>query len=170
MDSQPPKRPDPPGWRSLLRGALAIGREALRLILRRPVVGILAVPLDEDGRLVLMRRRDVGSWSLPGGMVEWGEPLVEALRRELREETGCALRSVRRIVGVYSDPARDPRMHSVTIVVEADVLRPTTPPQLNPMEVIAVESFSLQSIPSELAFDTRRLLDDYLRDAAAILD
>jgi 8-oxo-dGTP diphosphatase len=153
-----------------VKGAVAMAREVARLVLRRPVVGVLAVPVDRRGRVVLMRRGDTGAWCLPGGMVEWGEPLVEALRRELIEETGYRLGAVRRVVGVYSAPDRDPRLHTVTVVVEAEVDEPPAPPALNPFEVREVGAFALDAVPSPLGFDTRRMLDDYRRAGATVFD
>lgn len=64
---------------------------------------VSAVIFDRRGRLLLQQRADGGQWGLPGGAVEVGESLVEALRREVREETGLSV-SVRRLVGVYSRP------------------------------------------------------------------
>ncbi len=60
----------------------------------RPIVGVGAVVLDEDGRVLLVKRAHEplkGEWSLPGGAVEIGETLEGALRRELLEETGLAV-------------------------------------------------------------------------------
>src|SRR5438477_12137136 len=99
-----------------LSGALAVAKEAAGVVLRHPVFGVIAVALDGDGRVVMMRRRDTGTFCLPGGTVEWGETIESALRRELREETGWELQAIDRVVGVYSDPARDPRMHASTPV------------------------------------------------------
>jgi ADP-ribose pyrophosphatase YjhB (NUDIX family) len=65
--------------------------------------GVSAVVFDSDGRVLLHRRTDNGLWSLPGGAVEYGEAVTEALVREVREETGLTV-TVRRLVGVYSHP------------------------------------------------------------------
>jgi 8-oxo-dGTP diphosphatase len=54
-------------------------------------------------------------WALPGGFVEIGESCEDAVVREFREETGVRT-SVDRLVGVYSDPHRDPRAHVVSVV------------------------------------------------------
>lgn len=150
--------------RRWIGGLSSVLFEVGRLVLRRPVLGILAVPIDPDGRLVLMRRRDTGGWCFPGGAVDWGETLEEAIRRELREETGLALLSIDRVVGTYSDPSRDPRMHAICVVVEASVPRlvPGQADRLNPAEVREVRAFSRTELPADLSFDTRRQLDDFL--------
>jgi ADP-ribose pyrophosphatase YjhB (NUDIX family) len=67
------------------------------------VVGSSAVIADGEGRILLHRRADSGNWALPGGAMELGETLAESAIREVREETGFAVR-VDRIVGIYSDP------------------------------------------------------------------
>ena len=59
-----------------------------------PTVAVGAFIFDGDGRVLLIQRgRDPGKglWTVPGGRVEFGEPLVEAVRREIREETGLAV-------------------------------------------------------------------------------
>lgn len=68
----------------------------------RPSVS--AVIWDGDGRVLLQQRSDSGQWGLPGGSVEIGESVTDAIAREVREETGLTVR-VGRLIGVYSDPA-----------------------------------------------------------------
>ena len=63
-----------------------------------------AVVFDGDGRVLLQRRADFGVWGLPGGAVEVGETLEQAVRREVKEETGFDVEVVR-LVGAYSVPA-----------------------------------------------------------------
>jgi 8-oxo-dGTP pyrophosphatase MutT (NUDIX family) len=58
----------------------------------------------KERRLLLQQRSDGGQWGLPGGSVEVGESVLQALSREVREETGLEVRA-RRLIGVYSDPA-----------------------------------------------------------------
>ncbi len=69
----------------------------------RPSVS--AVIFDRRGRLLLQQRSDGGQWGLPGGSVEIGESVATAVRREVREETGLRV-TVRRLIGVYSEPQR----------------------------------------------------------------
>ena len=68
----------------------------------RPSVS--AVIFDRRRRLLLQQRSDGGQWGLPGGSLEIGESVTEGVIREVREETGLTVR-VRRLVGVYSEPA-----------------------------------------------------------------
>jgi 8-oxo-dGTP pyrophosphatase MutT (NUDIX family) len=69
----------------------------------RPSVS--AVIFDRRGRVLLQQRSDGGQWGLPGGSVEIGESVTDAVIREVREETGLTV-AVRRLVGVYSRPDR----------------------------------------------------------------
>lgn len=62
-----------------------------------------AVVIDDEGRVVLQRRRDNDMWALPGGVMELGESVAECAMRETREETGLEV-EVTAIVGIYSDP------------------------------------------------------------------
>ena len=89
---------------------MGIVKEAARLILRRPVIGAAIVARVPDGRWLLIRRADTGEWALPGGTLEWGETIRELIPRELREEAGTEVRSIGRLVGVFSRPSRDPAL------------------------------------------------------------
>src|SRR5712691_10201965 len=92
---------------ALPKGALTILKEVARHLLRRPVVGIAAAAKTSDGKWLLIRRGDTGTWALPGGTLEWGETLRVGLARELAEEAGVDVAEVERVVGVYSRPDRD---------------------------------------------------------------
>jgi ADP-ribose pyrophosphatase YjhB (NUDIX family) len=67
----------------------------------RPAVA--AIITDAEGKILLQRRSDNGLWGLPGGSVEIGESVCQAILREVREETGLTV-EVLRLIGVYSDP------------------------------------------------------------------
>jgi 8-oxo-dGTP diphosphatase len=150
---------------SLPKGALTILKEALRHILRRPVVGICAAARTADGRWLLIRRADTGTWALPGGTLEWGETLRDGLRREMDEEAGVVSCEVERVVGVYSDPARDPRFHAVTVVVACAIAPPVKPPS-NRLEILEARLFAEAELPAELAMGMKDYLD-HARDAGA---
>src|SRR3712207_2565864 len=81
-----------------------------------PKLMVDAVVPSEEGEVLLIRRASdpyEGQWALPGGFVEVGETLESAAVREAEEETGLKVEIVR-LVGVYSDPDRDPRGHNVS--------------------------------------------------------
>jgi len=70
--------------------------------LKRPIPAVAAVMV-QDGKLLLIKRGvepSKGKWSVPGGRVEWGETLIEAVKREVREETGLEI-EVGEVAGVY---------------------------------------------------------------------
>lgn len=84
----------------------------------RPSLAVDGVIFDMDEKLVLIRRKNPpfeGQLALPGGFVENNETTEEAVIREVREELGIKTR-IKHMVGVYSDPTRDPRQHTVSVV------------------------------------------------------
>jgi 8-oxo-dGTP diphosphatase len=129
----------------------------------RPQTPALAVDVvielaDRPGRpIVLIRRgRPPEGHALPGGFVDVGETVEQAAMREAREETGLEV-SLGALVGVYSDPARDPRGHTVSIVYAATA-RGEPAAGDDAAGILVTEP---ESTPP-LAFDHDRILGDYL--------
>ena len=117
------------------------------------------VIIPSERGLVLIRRGTEpfkGRWALPGGFVEVGETLEEAAYREAAEETGLAV-EVARLVGVYSDPERDPRGHNVSVAFLARVLSGDLIAATDASEVAVLDPSSV-----ELAFDHRKMIEDAL--------
>jgi 8-oxo-dGTP diphosphatase len=141
----------------LPRAALTLLREAARHVLRRPVIGVAAAARTPDGRWLLIRRADTGTWAMPGGTLEWGETLAASLARELVEEAGVELLGAARLVGVFSRPDRDPRFHGVTVVVACEVGAPSRPP-VNPLEIREVRLFDEAELPDDLALGQSDML------------
>lgn len=141
------------------KALFGIVKETARHLLRRPVVGILAAARTPEGRWLLIRRGDTGTWAMPGGTLEWGETLRTAVVREVEEETGASVTGIGRLIGVYSAPARDSRFHAVTVLVEAEVSAPLKGPN-NPLEVLEVREFTDAELPSNLAYGMKDMLDD----------
>lgn len=113
----------------------------------------------EGGGVVLIKRKNepfVGRWALPGGFVDVGETVEDAAVREMREETGLDVELVR-LVGVYSEPTRDPRGHYVSVVFLARLVggRLAADTDADEVEVLDPESV-------ELAFDHARVVSDAL--------
>jgi 8-oxo-dGTP diphosphatase len=107
--------------------------------------------------IVLIRRASdpfEGQWALPGGFVEIGETVEAAATREAAEETGLAV-ELARLVGVYSDPERDPRGHNVSVAFLARVVGGDLVAATDAAEVAVLDPDSV-----ELAFDHRRIVAD----------
>ncbi len=87
------------------------------MTLRSPALTVDGVLIQDQSVLLIQRKHPPyqGSWALPGGFVECGEKTEDAMIREMKEETGFKVQ-IRGLLGVYSDPHRDPRGHTVTIV------------------------------------------------------
>ena len=137
------------------------------IIFRHPVTGTTIIPVLPDGRIVMIQRSDSGKWGLPGGMIDWGEDLPNAASRELAEETGLKLTRIKSLRGVYSDPQRDPRLHSISIVVEVEAEGELDPE--DKLEVLQVRAFNRDELPlGDLSHDHDRQLQDYLNNKVAI--
>ena len=137
--------------------------------------GVAAVIYDRRGRLLLQQRADGGQWGLPGGAMEIGESVSDAIVREVREETGLRVKP-RRIVGVYSDPAlqvvRYPDgnvWHWVSVCMECRVVGGT----LNTIpdeETLALAYFRRGELPRRLLRNHRmRIRDAGRRRSAALI-
>jgi 8-oxo-dGTP diphosphatase len=111
----------------------------------------------DDGGLVLVRRRNPPpGWAIPGGFVDYGESTADAARREALEETGLVV-TLTELFHVYSDPSRDARGHTISVVYVA------TAQGLPRAADDAAEArvFRDDRLPSPLAFDHARILGDY---------
>ena len=117
------------------------------------------VVIPSETGVVLVRRGSEpyeGQWALPGGFVEVGETVKQAAVREAAEETGLAV-EVSELVGVYSEPDRDPRGHNVSVAFLARVLSGQMQAASDAAEVDDLDPGSV-----ELAFDHARIIADAL--------
>jgi len=124
---------------------------------RYPLVAVDAVVLRPDGSIVLVKRgKDPfkGFWALPGGFVKYGERVEEAIKREVLEETGLKV-AVEGLVGVYSEPDRDPRGHVISI---AFLAREIGGSLMAASDAADVGAFKI--LPARLAFDHARIIED----------
>lgn len=125
-----------------------------------PKLTVDVVVPDERGRVLLVRRGSEpygGQWALPGGFVDIGETTEAAAVRETAEETGLDVEIVR-LVGVYSDPNRDPRGHNVSCTYLARLVEPGDPEGADDAD----EAAFLDPSEVELAFDHARIIADAL--------
>ena len=122
----------------------------------------------EDYSVLLVQRKHrpfQGAWAIPGGFVEYGEKTEDAVVREVFEETGVKT-MIRSLIGVYSDPHRDPRGHTVSIAY----LINRVGGDLNAGDdASSVKFFKLNDLP-KLAFDHAVIVKDAVqRDKHGIL-
>ena len=101
-----------------------------------------------------------GSWALPGGFVEYGETVEIAAIRETKEESGLDI-ELDGMVGVYSDPHRDPRGHIISICflghkIGGELVADTDASDVQYMEIDEISKI-------ELAFDHHKILEDALK-------
>ena len=117
------------------------------------------VVIPSERGVVLIRRASepfAGQWALPGGFVELGETVEEAAAREVAEETGLAV-EVARLIGVYSEPERDPRGHNVSVAFLVRVFSGELAAASDAAEVAVLDPASV-----ELAFDHWKIIEDAL--------
>ncbi|MFZ5571334.1 MAG: NUDIX domain-containing protein [Thermodesulfobacteriota bacterium] len=115
--------------------------------------------IEVDEGIVLIRRKNPPhGWALPGGFVDYGETLEAAARREAREET-CLDVSLVEQFHAYSDPARDPRHHTVSVVF---IARAKGAPKADD-DAKEAGVFHEHALPGPMVFDHGRIISDYFR-------
>jgi ADP-ribose pyrophosphatase YjhB (NUDIX family) len=127
---------------------------------------------DDRRELLLMQRSDNAHWGIPGGFVEPGESVEQAVAREVAEETGVTI-VVGRLIGVYSDPARmvveypdGQRVHVVNLCFEARPIGRGT--ATTPDEALASGYFALEALPDPLVPIHRVRIEDAVAGAADV--
>ena len=123
-----------------------------------PTVDLVIELVDRPHRpIVLIERRNVPlGWALPGGFVDYGESVETAAAREAEEETSLKVTLIEQFQ-VYSDPTRDPRQHTLSIVFLATAVGD---PEAGD-DAKGVDIFEPWRIPTNLCFDHDRILRDY---------
>jgi ADP-ribose pyrophosphatase YjhB (NUDIX family) len=117
--------------------------------------------IEVDGGIVLIKRKNPPfGWAIPGGFVDYGETLEEAAIREAREETGLDITLVRQF-HTYSEPSRDPRHHTISTVYIA--IAKGVPIASDDAKEARIFK-DMDSLPEEIAFDHRKILEDFFRN------
>ncbi len=109
-----------------------------------------------DGIVLIERKNPPYGWALPGGFVDYGESLETAAVREAREETSLDVSNLR-LLGCYSAPDRDERMHTISTVYMAK--GHGTPQAAD--DAASLQIFKLTNLPESLCFDHSKILADY---------
>jgi len=122
-----------------------------------PKITVDGLIIQNDEIVLIKRGNDPfkDSWALPGGFVEYGEKTEQAIVREVLEETGLIC-EIKKLFGVYSDPSRDPRGHTISIVYE---LAKKNGILKGGDDASDAQFFSLEKLPP-LAFDHEIIIQD----------
>jgi 8-oxo-dGTP diphosphatase len=125
---------------------------------RNPKPTVDVVIATPRGIVLVRRANPPHGWALPGGFIDEWEPAEVAALREVREETGLTI-TLDALLGVYSDPKRDPRHHTLAVVYTAA----SEGIPVGGDDALEARCFPLDSLPSPIAFDHARILQDYLQ-------
>ncbi len=123
---------------------------------RNPLPTVDLIIEYNGGILLIKRRNPPKGWALPGGFVDYGESLEAAAVREAKEETGLDVELVRQF-HVYSQPGRDPRHHTITMVFLAKAKGKAIAGD----DAKEIGVFNKNTLPDKIAFDHRDILNDY---------
>jgi len=112
-----------------------------------------------EGIVIIQRSNPPFGWALPGGFVDYGESLEEAVKREAKEETGLELTEIKQF-HTYSDPKRDPRFHTIgTVFIAKAKGKPQAGDDAAGLKVVSLNDLKKY----EFAFDHKKIIDDYLK-------
>ena len=126
-----------------------------------PTVDII-IEID-DGVVLVRRKNPPYGWAIPGGFVDYGESLETAAVREAKEETSLDVRLLSQM-GAYSDPGRDPRFHTISVVFIAKA--EGVPKAAD--DALEFGVFHRETLPGDLAFDHAKILQDYFNKHASL--
>jgi 8-oxo-dGTP diphosphatase len=131
----------------------------MHLMHRKPALSVDAVIVKKNKILLIKRGKEPyrGHYALPGGFVEYGETVEAALQREVLEETGLVVK-IKSLVGVYSDPHRDPRGQVVSVAFAANIVGGKLAAG---SDAAVVALWDLAELPP-LAFDHAQIINDSL--------
>lgn len=130
---------------------------------KNPLLTVDAVVTTFEGKIIFIRRKNPpykGSWAFPGGFVEYGETVEKAVIREVNEETGAII-EIQELLGVYSDPERDPRGHVITVCFLANKRGGELKADTDAAEVSRFTAD--EALRMNLAFDHHKILKDALK-------
>lgn len=119
-----------------------------------PTVDII---IEVNNDIILIKRKNPPyGWALPGGFIDYGESAESAAIREVKEETNLDITQLKQF-HVYSDPKRDPRFHTITVVFIAQAKG--TPKAKD--DAVEIGMYNKNNLPEDIAFDHKKILNDY---------
>jgi 8-oxo-dGTP pyrophosphatase MutT (NUDIX family) len=131
----------------------------LSRVTRGMTLGVRGMVIDADNRVFLVRHSYVKGWHLPGGGVDAGETLEQALRRELQEEGNIVVGSTLSLIGLYLNRSASKRDH-VAVYLIRDFHQ--TAPRPADREIVETGFFPLDALPDETTQGTRRRISEVM--------
>lgn len=128
----------------------------MKEIPRNPFITVDVIIEVQEGIILIKRKNPPYGWAIPGGFVDYGEALEDAIIREAKEETGLDIKLIRQF-HTYSNPKRDPRHHTVSTIFIATA---DGEPKAGD-DAKKVKIFTKNTLPEDIAFDHRQILEDY---------
>lgn len=143
----------------LVKRAIAL----VSLVSRPMTLGVRGAVFDAQGRIFLVRHTYVPGWYLPGGGVDAGETVFDAVVRELAEEGNIQVTGTPELFGIYLN-SRHSRRNHVALFVVRDWEQPA-PPRLPGLEIVEAGFFDPAALPADTTDATRRRIAEILDDA-----
>ncbi|MCM8821242.1 MAG: NUDIX hydrolase [Candidatus Omnitrophica bacterium] len=125
---------------------------------KNPYPAVDAIIKKDKGVVLVYRKNPPPGWAIPGGFINYGESAENAAAREALEETGLHIRNLE-LFGVFSDPGRDPRFHTISIVYTAEGRGTLKAGD----DASRVGIFSQEELPDNMAFDHRKILQQFFK-------
>lgn len=150
-----------PEKQSLLTRVMTRCLHVAFLVTRGMTMGVRAACFDEQGRVFLVRHSYLPGWYLPGGGVERGETVIEALHKEIREEGNLTATSVPELFQVYFNNSASRRDHVVLYRLQVQ----QTAPRVPDWEIRESGFFDPDNLPEDTTAATRRRLQELKGEA-----
>ena len=129
---------------------------------RAMTLGVRALVIDDEGRIFLVKHSYVSGWHLPGGGVEAGETLLQAIARELREEGNIEITEPPQLLGVFFNDRASRRDHVALFIVRAFCQAQAPVPD---SEILAHGFFAIDALPDDTTAATRARIIEVLGGA-----